>query len=67
MEEDKEEQMSESKKIGSGKINQSLIEENKEQGCDGYATHFLSEKLTSVTECFGKQDIISGVHCCCIY
>lgn len=36
--------MSENKKIGSGKINQSLIEENKEQGYDGFATNFLSEK-----------------------
>lgn len=36
--------MSESKKIDSEKINQSLVDENKEQGCDGYATRFLSEK-----------------------
>lgn len=30
--------------IGSEKINKSLIDENKEQGCDRYATHFLSAK-----------------------
>lgn len=38
------EQMSERLKIGSEKINKSLIDENKEQGCDRYATHFLSVK-----------------------
>lgn len=25
------------------------------------------KKLTSVTECFGKQDLISKVHCCWIW
>lgn len=40
------------KKIGRGKINQSLTEENKEQGCDGYATRFLSEKADKCKRVF---------------